>query len=358
MSALNISQPENIIVKRCKNGFRKNRLTRKCEPYTPNTVKNKSKQVLNKSIKNNQQSLKVSPIKSKQSSLKNNQQSLKVSPIKSKLLSLKSKQGNKIKIAIIVPFRDTTKEKTRTKQLTVFINYITKYFDNTDKINADKIEYKIFIIEQSDDARKFNRGKLLNIGFDIAKKQHFDNYVFHDVDLLPSKELRDDYLKYLAPLDVIHIAAVWPRYNMNPTYLGGITIFTEQGFKHTNGFPNNFWGWGGEDDELYERVVDSGGMNIIKSSKGSIKDLENMNLGQKMTYLKKTKEKFMFKFEMIAMHNKTWKENGLKNLKYSIISMQQCLENKTIKPKNIKSKCVRIIVDVQLNGDIGDKHTK
>ena len=42
----------------------------------------------------------------------------------------------------------------------------------------------MFILEQSLDGHKFNRGKLLNAGFDMARND-YDVYVFHDVDLLP-----------------------------------------------------------------------------------------------------------------------------------------------------------------------------
>jgi hypothetical protein len=41
-------------------------------------------------------------------------------------------------------------------------------------------------------------------------------------------------------------------------YIGGITSFSESQFKQINGFPNNFWGWGGEDDELYKRTKEVG----------------------------------------------------------------------------------------------------
>ena len=37
-------------------------------------------------------------------------------------------------------------------------------------------------------------------------------------------------------------------------YFGGITSFSASQFRQINGFPNNFWGWGGEDDELYKRT--------------------------------------------------------------------------------------------------------
>ena len=33
-------------------------------------------------------------------------------------------------------------------------------------------------------------------------------------------------------------------------YFGGVTALTKEQFERVNGFPNNYWGWGGEDDDL------------------------------------------------------------------------------------------------------------
>ena len=48
----------------------------------------------------------------------------------------------------------------------------------------------------------------------------------------------------------LHIARVWDRYNANPKYLGGAVVFCARDYERINGFPNSFWGWGGEDDAL------------------------------------------------------------------------------------------------------------
>ena len=209
--------------------------------------------------------------------------------------------GNKT--AIIIPFRDSGSEQPRAKELDEFINYMSEYLKG--------INYKIFVIEQSDDSRKFNRGQLLNIGFKIAEKEGYTNFIFHDVDLLPSAELKKYYID-TPDKNPVHIAAVWSRYGKNPDYFGGIVAFNKQMFNKINGFPNNFWGWGGEDDELYKRTTPY--YTITKSKNGSIRDLENMNLQQKLGYLKETGNKFMQKREALAEHDKTWKTNGLNNI--------------------------------------------
>lgn len=101
--------------------------------------------------------------------------------------------------------------------------------------------FKIYIIEQSNDGRKFNRGKLLNIGFDIAQKDGCKVFVLHDVDLLPSSDLLSSYVT-IPTTSPVHIARVWGRYNKNPNYFGGIVAFSGEMFERINGFPNTFWG--------------------------------------------------------------------------------------------------------------------
>jgi len=34
---------------------------------------------------------------------------------------------------------------------------------------------------------------------------------------------------------------------------GGVTAFKQQHFETVNGFSNEFYGWGGEDDDMYNR---------------------------------------------------------------------------------------------------------
>ena len=34
---------------------------------------------------------------------------------------------------------------------------------------------------------------------------------------------------------------------------GGVSAVSAEQFKAVNGYPNRYWGWGGEDDDLSER---------------------------------------------------------------------------------------------------------
>lgn len=41
---------------------------------------------------------------------------------------------------------------------------------------------------------------------------------------------------------------------MYADYFGGVSAMTVDQFRAINGFSNSFWGWGGEDDDLFNRV--------------------------------------------------------------------------------------------------------
>ncbi len=138
-------------------------------------------------------------------------------------------------IAIIVPFRDVAIQK-RKEQLDQFIPKINDFLSK-----ARNSQFRIYIVEQSNDNRKFNRGKLLNIGFDLARRDQCKIFIFHDVDLLPSEELLNCYTS-IPSSNPLHIAHVWDRYNKNNKYFGGIVSFSQEMFEKINGFPNNFWG--------------------------------------------------------------------------------------------------------------------
>lgn len=139
-------------------------------------------------------------------------------------------------VAIIVPYRDLHVSQNRAKHLKQFVPHMIQFLSRQKKEGLVS-DFHIYIIEQSDDGRKFNRGKLLNIGFDVAKKSKrgHDVFLFHDVDLLPSDELGPWYAKF--PKTPIHIARVWDRYSGNKKYFGGVVSFSSSDYKRINGFP-------------------------------------------------------------------------------------------------------------------------
>lgn len=244
-------------------------------------------------------------------------------------------------VAIIVPYRDLHAAQKRAAHLKQFVPHMHQFFDKI-KRKGLVSDYHLYIVEQSDDKRKFNRGKLLNIGFDLATKsgRKHDVFIFHDVDLLPSPELGKWYAKM--PTKPIHIARVWDRYSNNPKYFGGVVSFSKSDFRRINGYPNTFWGWGGEDDELQNRL-ERNGIKFESPDSGSLQDLEQMSLEDKLAFLRQNKSwKCMVKWEALEEHMATWKTNGMADLKYKILSNKFMDDTK---------KASLITTDVLLNGN-------
>ena len=175
---------------------------------------------------------------------------------------------------IIVPYRD------RAEHAAEFVEVLTRQLEEA----GGGSDARILIVEQSD-GRKFNRGALLNAGF-LLTRGDFDWFIFHDVDLLPSDELvRETYFKRPATPDPLHIGGVWDRYKYE-TYFGGITAFSRSTFEQLNGFPNFIYGWGGEDDVLYFRLLKAGLVKVVPAMDTyRVTDLEDMDWGKKKATL-------------------------------------------------------------------------
>ena len=146
----------------------------------------------------------------------------------------RNKKEAKKKLAIIVPYRN------RESHLNIFVPYIEEYL-------GDKFEYKIFVIEQKDN-KPFNRGKLLTAVFKESGSD-FDYYCFHDVDMLP---IDADYSYCEQPT---HLANTVDGEQSFYNYFGGVTILSKLDFKIINGYSNEYWGWGFEDDDLLQRCI-------------------------------------------------------------------------------------------------------
>ena len=161
------------------------------------------------------------------------------------------------KLAIIVPYRD------REEHLAKFVPYMEKF------LSDKEIDFKIFVVEQGND-RPFNRGWLINIGYDISSQQGYDYFCFHDVDMLP-EDKTCDYSWIEKPT---HLAARLSKFNYRlvyPEYFSGVILFNKEHFEWINGYSNKYWGWGFEDDDLLYRCRKRG-VPLQEQWTGSSKD--------------------------------------------------------------------------------------
>lgn len=147
-------------------------------------------------------------------------------------------------VAILVPYRDNAAQD-RAAQLAAFMKHFAKL-----------PEFRVYVVEQSQDGRRFNRGALLNVGTLYALKSGADALVYHDVDLLPLAAALPYYRAY--PESPIHIGRIWRTKYDYDGFLGGILSISKKHALRINGFPNHFWGWGGEDDALSNRLARAG----------------------------------------------------------------------------------------------------
>ena len=86
---------------------------------------------------------------------------------------------------------------------------------------------------------------------------------------------------------------------------------------------------------------------------GFIRDLENMDLQEKLSFLRQRREqKCQIKREVLDAHATSWKTNGLQGLTYKL------LRRSFLDGGGIDGGCVvNLLVDVQLNGkDWTNKH--
>ncbi|KAK2141304.1 hypothetical protein LSH36_1123g00052 [Paralvinella palmiformis] len=146
------------------------------------------------------------------------------------------------RLAVVVPFRD------RYRHLAVFVENMINF------LKLQMVSFTIYIIEQSDGGW-FNRAAMMNIGYlEAQRDRYYDCFVFHDVDLIP-EDLSNLYYCGRHPR---HLAVTRSKDNYTPyttyDYFGGAILMTPGHIEEINGFPNTFYGWGGEDDEMRQRI--------------------------------------------------------------------------------------------------------
>ena len=147
---------------------------------------------------------------------------------------------NNKKLLVIIPYRD--RQQALNKIIPSLKEYISKQVQN----------FELIVIEQNDN-ELFNKGLLNNIAFLLNPDA--DYYCFHDVDLIP--EIAD----YSYPQNPVHMSTFCSQFNYihNPdATMGGVILFKKEHFEASNGYPNDYVGWGSEDRVLGNRVLKAG----------------------------------------------------------------------------------------------------
>jgi hypothetical protein len=233
-------------------------------------------------------------------------------------------------IAIITCFRDKgdgERERERKLFITLMNRLLEPYYT-----------FHIYIIEQSHDGYEFNIGKLKNIGFELANKlsnKKFESYIFTDIDLIPDYDLIQYFgKKFKFP---ISLAARGTRYEdfdkkINKIFVGGMLQFSGKLFEKINGYANNYFGWGGEDDDFFTRMAINNIYTVGYPKVGMVIDNEE---NEKMITINDFRNKKpdleveKHKYEKLFIDIKHWSKNGLNSLNYNILKTTEINKNTT-----------------------------
>ena len=144
----------------------------------------------------------------------------------------------------LIAYRARGEHVFRRNEIIHMMDNIHTYF------GKHQLEYNIVIVEQYND-EKFNRGILMNAAFNLslqlnlvyAKFIHFNiDYEFNVEADFPD-EIRDftkGFLELFKPPFPV---------------LGSACVFDADSYIKCNGFPNDLYGWGGDDWAIYNRIV-------------------------------------------------------------------------------------------------------
>lgn len=214
-------------------------------------------------------------------------------------------------VAIVIPYRD------RSEHLDLFLQHMHPF------LQRQQLQYGIFVVEQSE-RHAFNRAKLFNIGFTEAlARDSYCCFVFHDVDLLPI-DTRNLYRCERSPRHLSSAIDVFRFVLPYPDLFGGAVAVRADQFRALNGFSNEFFGWGGEDDDLQRRIR-ARGMPVIRWPA----DLS------RYTMLAHTKAKpSLERQELLRSAESRHEMDGLNNLRYQVLALEE------------KPLYTRILVDV------------
>nr|XP_025852705.1 beta-1,4-galactosyltransferase 6 [Vulpes vulpes] len=200
------------------------------------------------------------------------------------------------KVAVLIPFRN------RHEHLPIFFLHLIPM------LQKQRLEFAFYVIEQTG-TQPFNRAMLFNVGFKEAMKDSvWDCVIFHDVDHLPEND-RNYYGCGEMPR---HFAAKLDKYMYILPYkefFGGVSGLTVEQFRKINGFPNAFWGWGGEDDDLWNRVHYAG-YNVTRpeGDLGKYKSIPHHHRGE---------VQFLGRYKLLRYSKERQYIDGLNNLIYT-----------------------------------------
>ncbi|PKU29191.1 beta- -galactosyltransferase 3 [Limosa lapponica baueri] len=97
------------------------------------------------------------------------------------------------------------------------------------------------------------------------------------------------------------------------SFFGGVSALTPEHYMKMNGFPNTYWGSGGENDDIATRIQ-LAGMKIVRTS-------PHLGRYKVMNYNEETETQEPWR-RPAPRHDtrKTWKDDGMNSLEFKLLS--------------------------------------
>jgi len=228
-------------------------------------------------------------------------------------------------ILIAVPYRNQLPVNDRQPQLALFTRAMDIFLKQMHATTG--CTGSVYVVEQSQDGRRFNRGYLANAAFKLAMQHHphISSFIFHDVDLLPSDLMLPTYADQPTRGKIVHLAHVLAKYPYG-AFIGGAFAIQPKDFWKTNGFPNTCWGWGNEDDYFMFRL-NTNNVSVQKTCTGSYNDTDPVNIGAKWKQGKISRDlknqlnpvKVAAGFSMPSHVDEFWRTDGLSSANFTVL---------------------------------------
>ena len=149
-----------------------------------------------------------------------------------------------VRTAIIVAFDPKLHRKA---MVDIFVQELHHLLGTTELI------FKVFVMKQEEVNIGANVGSLLNAGYNIAKSESYNRFIFHDPHII-ARESMLPYYTYDAPLKGVLFLG---KYALVPTpdwFTFGAVMFTAEVFERLNGYPMNIYGYAGWDYAMLQRL--------------------------------------------------------------------------------------------------------
>jgi N-terminal region of glycosyl transferase group 7/N-terminal domain of galactosyltransferase len=162
------------------------------------------------------------------------------------------------RLTVVIPYRD------RAHHLSQLLPELLA------KLAEQDLSYRVLVVEQEAGAL-FNRGRLLNVGMQYSADSS-DYFCLHDVDAVPI------VANYLCPSQPLRLGnrmlnCAGERVHDSYYFSGAVCIRKEHAYA-VNGFSNEYWGWGKEDDDFFFRLLLAGFLCYF-DLQGTFRDLPN-----------------------------------------------------------------------------------